>query len=103
METYFNNLSPGEGTPGKLLRDLRVLKQDTEELFATARGKMAARSKERFLLAMDKLRETCLRAQAKAMSGAKNTDQAIHDYPYSAMGMAFGVGLVVGVLAIRRR
>lgn len=103
METYFKNLTPEEGTPAKLLQDLRVLKQDTEELFIAARGKVAAKSKEKFLSALDKLKATCLNAQAKARSGAQSTDRIIHDYPYSAMGFAFGLGLIMGVMVNRKR
>ncbi|EEF62708.1 glycine zipper domain-containing protein [Pedosphaera parvula] len=102
METYFKNLTPEEGTPAKLLQDLRVLREDTEELFRAAGGKMAAKSKEKFIAAVDRLRENCARIQGKAVAGAKTTNRAIQDYPYSAVGLALGLGLLVGVLATRK-
>ncbi|MDB6109939.1 MAG: hypothetical protein JWR69_1689, partial [Pedosphaera sp.] len=33
MEIFFKNLTPEEGTAEKLLKDLRTLREDTEELF----------------------------------------------------------------------
>jgi ElaB/YqjD/DUF883 family membrane-anchored ribosome-binding protein len=101
MEIYFKNLTPEEGTPEKLLQDLRILKEDTEELFRVAGGKVAAKSKQKFISAVDRLKESCIRLQNKAIVGAKSTDRAIQQNPYSAVGLAFGLGLLVGVLAKR--
>jgi ElaB/YqjD/DUF883 family membrane-anchored ribosome-binding protein len=101
METYFKNLTPEEGTPEKLLQDLRILKEDTEELFRITGEKVAAKSKEKFISAVDRLRDSCVRIQNRAVSGAKTTDRAIQQNPYSAVGLAFGVGLLVGILARR--
>jgi len=35
----------------------------------------------------------------KAIYGAKTTDQAIRKSPYQTLGIVFGVGLIVGLLA----
>jgi len=35
----------------------------------------------------------------KALSGAKTTDRAIRKNPYQTIGIVFGVGIVVGLLA----
>lgn len=41
-------------------------------------------------------------AIAKAKRAAKATDQAVHEHPYAAMGIAAGVGLLIGLLVARR-
>ena len=101
MEIYFKNLTPEEGTPEKLLQDLRILKEDTEELFRITGGKVAAKSKEKFISALDRLKDGCVHLQNTAVVGARNTDRAIQQNPYSAVGLAFGLGLLVGILAKR--
>ena len=40
--------------------------------------------------------------EEKAVEGAKATDKAIRTHPYESLGVAFGVGLLVGVLVARR-
>jgi ElaB/YqjD/DUF883 family membrane-anchored ribosome-binding protein len=40
--------------------------------------------------------------EEKAVQGAKETDRIIRDHPYQTMGIAFGVGLLVGVLVTRK-
>lgn len=103
METFFKNLTPEEGTAEKLLHDLRTLREDTEELFRAAGGKLAEKSKEKFLTAMEKAKSTCNDIRNQAAAGADTTDQIIHKYPYSAVGIAFGLGMLLGVLALRRQ
>jgi ElaB/YqjD/DUF883 family membrane-anchored ribosome-binding protein len=43
------------------------------------------------------------RAEDKAVEQAKNADKVIRDHPYQTIGIAFGLGLLIGVLAARRR
>ena len=41
------------------------------------------------------------RVRDKALDGVKATDQAVRDNPYQAMGIALGVGAIIGYLAAR--
>jgi ElaB/YqjD/DUF883 family membrane-anchored ribosome-binding protein len=102
METFFKNLTPEEGTAEKLLKDLRTLREDTEELFRATGGKLAEKSKHKFLTAVERVKETCNEIKDKAVTGTETTDQVIHHFPYSAVGIAFGFGLIIGILARRR-
>ena len=43
------------------------------------------------------------RLREKTVAAAKATDEAVREHPYHAAGIAFGVGLLVGVLATRYR
>ena len=38
----------------------------------------------------------------KAVEGAKAADEAVHEHPYQAIGIAFGVGALLGYLVARR-
>jgi ElaB/YqjD/DUF883 family membrane-anchored ribosome-binding protein len=98
METYFKNLTPEEGTAEKLLQDLNILRADTEELFRATGGKLAEKSKEKFLTAVEKVKATCHDLQDKATA----TDRSIREYPYSTVGIAFGLGLIFGIMLLSR-
>lgn len=45
----------------------------------------------------------CQRLEEKTFAAAKTADKAVRTHPYPALGIAFGVGLLVGVLAMRSR
>lgn len=53
--------------------------------------------------AIDKATATCQRLQDKTVAAAKATDEAIREHPYQTAGIAFGLGLLIGVLAMRLR
>jgi len=38
-------------------------------------------------------------AREKAIAGAKTTDRTVRLYPYQTLGVVFGLGLVLGVVA----
>jgi ElaB/YqjD/DUF883 family membrane-anchored ribosome-binding protein len=40
--------------------------------------------------------------QEKTTEGARATDRTIRQHPYESIGIAFGVGLLIGVLINRR-
>jgi ElaB/YqjD/DUF883 family membrane-anchored ribosome-binding protein len=66
----------------------------TEETIVEARNRLKS--------AFEATGETCARIKAKAIEGAKATDKAIRANPYQAIGIAFGVGALVGFLMSRR-
>ncbi len=41
--------------------------------------------------------------QDKTVAAAKATDEAVREHPYQAIGIAFGLGVLIGVLATRGR
>ena len=42
------------------------------------------------------------RAEEKAAESAKAADRVVRDHPYQTIGLAFGVGLLIGLLARRK-
>jgi len=59
------------------LEDIKTVVRDGQELLKTGAGQV----------------------KEKALSGARTTDQAIRKSPYQTIGIVFGVGLIVGLLA----
>ena len=53
--------------------------------------------------AIDKAKVACERLEEKTVAAAKATDKAVREHPYQAVGIAFGVGVLVGVLVARCR
>jgi len=53
--------------------------------------------------AVEKAKAVCERLEEKTVEAAKAADKAIREHPYQAIGIVFGVGLLIGVLAARCR
>jgi ElaB/YqjD/DUF883 family membrane-anchored ribosome-binding protein len=81
------------------------LVDDARELLAAtadvAEGKVIE-ARRRLAATMEKGKDAWQAVQKSAASGAKATDQAIREHPYHSIGIAFAVGLIVGLLARRR-
>lgn len=89
----------------KLVAELKHLSRNAEDLLESTAGELTDTAKEartRLRAALESAKDTCGRLQEKAVAGAKATDEVIREHPYQSMGVAFGVGLLIGVLAIRR-
>ena len=52
---------------------------------------------------IEKAKAACERLEEKTVAAAKATDKAVREHPYQAVGIAFGLGLLIGVLAMRGR
>jgi len=98
MEVYFNNMTPQEGTREKLVQDLMTLVHDAEDLIQATGRNLAEKSKEELLAALEKVKVTGLRIEEKAAATVRNADFLIRENPYHAVGVAFGLGLMIGVL-----
>jgi ElaB/YqjD/DUF883 family membrane-anchored ribosome-binding protein len=51
---------------------------------------------------VDDLKAVMQRAQEKAVERAKAADKVIRERPYQTIGLAFGLGLLIGFLARRK-
>ena len=61
----------------QFIEDLKVVVHDGEEL----------------------LKATVSGVRQRALTGAKTTTRLVHERPYQSLGAAFGLGLLVGVMA----
>jgi len=96
-------------TKDKLIEDLKVVAQDVEELLrATASQtgeKIAAartRAEETLRSARMRLSETSDDVAESARAAATAADDYVRDNPWQAVGIAAGIGLVVGLVLGRR-
>lgn len=83
----------GENEPGKETRMETTERGDSEKSDLRARLETAT----------EKAKEVCKRLQEQTAAAARATDQAIREHPYQAVGIAFAVGLLIGVVATRCR
>jgi ElaB/YqjD/DUF883 family membrane-anchored ribosome-binding protein len=65
-------------------------------------GEKAHDLRERLARKLDAARATCRRFEEKTKEGAKATDKVIREHPYHSLGVALGVGIVIGLLLKRK-
>jgi len=81
-----------------IAEETRALLAATSE--ATEGAVVEARN--RLQSALEATSATYAKVKARAVEGAKATDKAIRQNPYQALGIAFGLGALVGFLMSRR-
>jgi len=85
--------------------DVESLADDAKALLA-ATGHLAeekvVEARKRLTAALARGKEAWEHIQNRAVAGATATDHAIHEHPYHAIGLAFGVGTLLGFLLTRR-
>lgn len=100
----------GDVSKEKLMQDLRVVVADAEELLrATAgqAGDKVASARERIQDSLANARERLVAAEQvvveKTKQAAKATDDYVHENPWKSVGIAAGVGMIIGMLISRGR
>ena len=93
----------------KLVSDLKVLIADTEDLLrATAgqAGEKIAVARERIQSSLAVYKEKLVDAEhalmEKTKEAARATDEYVHEHPWQAVGVAAGIGFLLGLLVSRR-
>jgi ElaB/YqjD/DUF883 family membrane-anchored ribosome-binding protein len=93
----------------KLMADLKVVIADAEELLKLTAGQAGDKMTDlRFRIQdrMDRAKAELVRVQSAAYTQAKEAGKAaddfVHEQPWTAVGIAAGVGLLLGLLAGRR-
>jgi ElaB/YqjD/DUF883 family membrane-anchored ribosome-binding protein len=96
-------------TKEKLVADLKLVIADADELLrATANqagekvGELRVRMQENLTSARHKLADAEAALKEKSREVARATDDYVHDHPWKSIGVAAGVGLLVGLLIGRR-
>jgi len=69
---------------------------------ANATEEAVVESRNRLSSMLEATGEACARVKAKAVEKAKSTDKMIRQKPYHAVGIAFGVGALLGFFWSRR-
>jgi ElaB/YqjD/DUF883 family membrane-anchored ribosome-binding protein len=93
----------------KLIQDIKVVVADADELLrATANhaGEKVGAAREHIEASLKRVKVDLADAQEslmlKAKQGARVADEYVHDNPWSAVGVAGAVGLLIGLLVGRR-
>jgi ElaB/YqjD/DUF883 family membrane-anchored ribosome-binding protein len=96
-------------TKDKLAQDLKIVVSDLEELLRAT----ASQAGEKVAAVREKVQENLQRYKVKlaeaedalidsGKQAARVTDEYVHDHPWHAVGIAAGVGFLVGLLIGRR-
>ena len=95
-------------TKDKLVQDLKIVITDAEELLratASQAGEKAAQARERIQESLRRAKVQLAEVQDvmidRTRQAARVTDQYVHENPWRAVGVAAGIGLLIGLL-IRR-
>jgi ElaB/YqjD/DUF883 family membrane-anchored ribosome-binding protein len=111
METHFENLEHAHSRMARerVLADLQALAHDSEELLKATAGDVsekAREAREKLTAALARTQSTIEEMQNQAIAGAREAarkaDAAIREHPYESLGVAFGLGLLIGVLVGRK-
>lgn len=93
----------------KLVQDLKIVIADAEELLRAT----ASTAGERVAAAREKVQDSLQRAKVKlaevedviidrGKQAARVTDEYVRDNPWRAVGIAAGIGVIIGLLISRR-
>jgi ElaB/YqjD/DUF883 family membrane-anchored ribosome-binding protein len=94
-----------EANMEKLVTDLKILSHDAEAMLAATAGQAGEKVTElrsRLNASLESAKATYRRLEEKTIAGAKAADKTIREHPYETAGVAFGIGLLIGVLVSRR-
>jgi ElaB/YqjD/DUF883 family membrane-anchored ribosome-binding protein len=97
-------------TNEKLVKDVKAVVADAEEILRETAGKtskemteLRASMTERLAAAKERLIEAEEAVVDKAKEAAKATDEYVHDNPWQSAIIAGGVGFLIGYLTSSRR
>ena len=85
--------------------DLGTLAEDARALMAATAdvsGDKVGEARKRLAAALESGKEMYGRVKDKAVEGAKAADATVREHPYQVIGIALGVGAVIGYLLARR-
>ncbi len=89
----------------KLVSDVKTVVRDADNLLRATGNDLSEKTQE----ARQKLRDTMegakksvKRAEEKLTEKAKQADELVRDHPYQAIGIAAGVGVLLGFLIGRK-
>jgi len=87
-----------EAASDKLMQELREVVAAAEEFLATAGSHNAERLKE----VRDRTEAALRDARARLEGAGEELEDRVRKHPFAALGIAAGVGLIVGILLARK-
>jgi ElaB/YqjD/DUF883 family membrane-anchored ribosome-binding protein len=98
-------MSTTELNTERLVTDLKRIVNDSEALLHATKdavGEKVNEVRQRLTGALDDAKRSCRRLEGRAIESAKVADKTIRDHPYQSLGVALGVGLLIGALVTRK-
>jgi ElaB/YqjD/DUF883 family membrane-anchored ribosome-binding protein len=96
-------------TKDKLMEDVKEVIADAEALVRATADDLSVKAKDaraKLSVKLDsakaQLKDLESVVKDKAIEGARETDRVIRDHPYESLGVAFGIGLLIGILINRK-
>lgn len=96
-------------TKEKLIADFKVVVADAEELLRATAGQagdkiaeIRGRAQEHLVIAKAKLADAEAAVIERAKQAGRAADNYVHENPWSSVGIAAGVGFLIGLLVGRR-
>ncbi|MCI3205601.1 MULTISPECIES: YqjD family protein [Pandoraea] len=93
----------------KFMTDIKSVLADAEDLLkqaANTTGERASELSDRALTLLKQAKEKASDVQVvvveKSKQAARATDDYVHDHPWQAVGIAAGIGVVIGLLLNRK-
>jgi len=107
METEFPSIKTATSDLARerLAEDVKTLIRDAEKLLeATADdlGDKTGDLRQRLKAAVERAKASYAGLEEQAKVSARRVDEIVRNHPYESMGVAFGVGVLLGVLINRR-
>ena len=90
----------------KLADNLKSVTEDAEHFVRETSSGLSEKAREaraRLTASLASAKAGLSRINEKAVEGAKATDRVIRANPYQSIGVAFGIGILIGVLVTRGR
>ncbi|MDD3353386.1 DUF883 family protein [Zoogloea sp.] len=102
-------MSDVQASKDKLVSDFKAVVADTEELLKLTAGQagdkvadVRGRLSEKLANAKYKMQDLEAAVVQKTKAAARATDDYVHDNPWKSVGIAAGVGFLLGLLVNRR-
>jgi len=115
METHFPNMDDAQSSQARqrVMDDLKTLAADAEALLRATASDASDKAQEvraKLTATLEKAKTTyddlqtqgIATAKATAKAAAKKADDTIRAHPYESIGIAFGVGILLGALLRRK-
>ena len=104
-KTFSERINMSALNTERLTGDLKRVVRDSEELLeatADAVGDKAREVRKRLSATVEGAKRTCRQLEEKAIDSAKAADKVVRKHPYESIGVALGIGLLIGVLVGRK-
>ena len=86
--------------------DIDTLAEDARALMtatADVAGEKVGEARKRLAAALESGKDLYGQVRDKAVEKARAVDETLREHPYQTMGIAFGIGVLLGVLLSRSR